>query len=95
MSTYVKTMTDAGDQYLAKLADMQENFLKTASEFVTRFTASMPSMEAPAAFAASIPTAQEVTEANFAFAQKLLKQQKSFTEKLVATTTAATPAASK
>ena len=37
-----------------------------------------------------LPTAQEITEASFAFAQKLLKQQKSFAEKLLA---ASTPAA--
>ena len=35
------------------------------------------------AFAADLPTAKEVVEANFAFASKLLKQQKDFTEKLV------------
>jgi hypothetical protein len=40
--------------------------------------------------AAELPTAQEVTEASFAFAQKLLKQQKSFAEKLLATSTSAT-----
>ena len=45
-------------------------------------------MAAPAipvpAFAAELPTAKEVVEANFAFASKLLKQQKDFAEKLVA-----------
>ena len=87
MSTYVKMMTDAGDQYLATLAEMQETFLKNASTFVSRFATATPAAVEVPAFAASLPTAQEVTEANFAFAQKLLKQQKSFTEKLVATTT--------
>jgi len=41
------------------------------------------------AFATALPTIQEVTEANFAFAQKLLKQQKDFIEKLVAASTPA------
>jgi hypothetical protein len=36
-------------------------------------------------FAATLPTAREIVEANFAFAAKLLKQQKDFTEKLFAT----------
>ncbi len=36
-----------------------------------------------------------MTEANFAFAQKLLKQQKSFAEKLLAASTVATSAAAK
>jgi hypothetical protein len=88
MSNYVKLATDAGDQYLASLAEMQENFLKASMAFAARLAPAMP-FAAPPAFAADLPTAQEVTEASFAFAQKLLKQQKSFTEKLLATGTSA------
>lgn len=90
MSNYVKLATDTSDQFLASLAEIQENFLKTTSAFTARFAAAMPMVETPPAFAAAIPTPQEVTEASFAFAQKLLKQQKTFTEKLLA---ASTPAA--
>jgi hypothetical protein len=89
MSNYVKLATDAGDQYLASLAEIQENFLKASAAFTTRFAATVPAAETPTAFGA-FPTAQEVADASFAFAQKLLKQQKSFTEKLFA---ASTPAA--
>jgi hypothetical protein len=89
MSNYVKFTTDAGDQYLASLAEIQENFLKASAAFTARFPGTVPAIETPAAFAA-FPTAQEVADASFAFAQKLLKQQKSFTEKLFA---ASTPAA--
>ena len=39
-----------------------------------------------APFAAELPTPKEVVEANFAFASKLLKQQKDFTEKFLAAT---------
>ena len=90
MSNYVKLATDAGDQYLASLAEVQENFVKAASSFTARLAAVTPPLETPPAFAAAIPTPQEVTEASFAFAQKLLKQQKTFVEKLLA---ASTPAA--
>jgi hypothetical protein len=90
MSNYVKLATDAGDQYLASLAEIQENFLKASTAFAERFTPVTP-ITTPAAFVApEFPTAQEITEASFAFAQKLLKQQKSFAEKLLA---ASTPAA--
>jgi hypothetical protein len=90
MSNYVKLATDAGDQYLASLAELQETFLKNTTAFATRFASAIPvGIETPPAFAA-IPTVQEVTEASFAFAQKLLKQQKTFAEKLLA---AGTPAA--
>jgi hypothetical protein len=87
MSSYVKFATDAGDQYLASLAEIQENFVKTASSYASRLAAATPAIETPPAFAAAFPTAQEVTEASFAFAQKLLKQQKSFAEKLLAVST--------
>ena len=89
MSNYVKLATDAGDQYLTSLAEMQENYLKTTSALAAKFAPATPVVETPPAFAAAFPTAQEVAEANFAFAQKLLKQQKSFTEKLLAASTAA------
>ena len=90
MSNYVKLATDAGDQYLASLAELQETFLKNTAALASRFTPVTP-VEIPPALAA-LPTVQEVTEASFAFAQKLLKQQKGFAEKLAAVGTPA-PAA--
>ncbi|HVG72054.1 MAG TPA: hypothetical protein VM819_14150 [Vicinamibacterales bacterium] len=86
MSDYVKRANGVADQYLAALAESQEQFLKT----LTAFSSWVP--KAPAAAApvtAELPTPKEVVEANFAFAAKLLKQQKDFTEKLVAATTPA------
>jgi hypothetical protein len=92
MSNYVKLATDAGDQYLASLAEMQENFLKATTAFASRFTPVTPVAVPPAfaAAAADVPSPQELTEASFAFAQKLLKQQKSFAEKMLAASTPAT-----
>lgn len=87
MSDYVKRASGFGDQYLTALAETQDQFLKN----LTAFSSWIP--KAPAAsvpdFAVELPTAKEVVEANFAFAAKLLKQQKEFTEKLVAATTPA------
>ena len=82
MSNYVKLATDAGDQYLTSLAEAQESFLKASAAFT------LPTVDATATLA-SFPTPQEVAEASFAFAQKLLKQQKAFTEKLFAASTSA------
>ena len=42
MSNYVKLATDAGDQYLSSLGEMQENFLKTT----TALAAKLPPMTA-------------------------------------------------
>ena len=89
MSNYVKLAADAGDQYLASLAEMQENFLKVTTAFAARFTPATPIAMPGFVAAPELPTAQEVTDASFAFAQKLLKQQKTFAEKLLATSTAA------
>jgi hypothetical protein len=83
-SNYLKLATDAGDQLLSTLAEGQESFLKSLATLSTP----MPPPAIPA-FATALPTIQEVTEANFAFAQKLLKQQKDFIEKLVAASTPA------
>jgi hypothetical protein len=89
MSNYVKLATDAGDQYLASLAEMQENFLKATTAMAARFTPPTPVMMPPAFSAPDMPTPAEVSEASFAFAQKLLKQQKSFAEKMLAASTPA------
>jgi hypothetical protein len=78
MSSYAKFAADAGDEYLATLAEAQKAFLKSVEAFSAR------AGTAPAAALAAIPTPQEVSEASFAFSQKLLKQQKEFADKLFA-----------
>ena len=87
MSEYLKQATEAGDQYLSALAESQEQFLKAVSA-ASAWVPKVPTPPAPA-FVATLPTAREVVEANFAFAAKLLKQQKDFTEKLIAATISA------
>ena len=85
MSEYVKYATTAGDQYLASLSEMQEAFVKGMTPF-TQMTSTLP--KAPAAsWMPELPTMAEITEANFAFANKLLKQQKKFAEKLFSIST--------
>lgn len=80
MSNYVKLAAAAGDQYLTALAESQELFLKSVAAVRTP----APPVAVPPAVAGVFPTPQEVAEASFQFAQKLLKQQKEFTEKLLA-----------
>ena len=86
MSEYVKLATGAGDQFLAALAETQETFLKSLSAVSSSWTPVQAPVAAVPAFAAELPTPKEVLDANFAFASKLLKQQKEFTEKLFAAT---------
>jgi hypothetical protein len=86
MSDYVKKASGVADQYLSALAESQEQFLKNLAAFST-WTPKVQPVPAPE-FVTGLPTAKEIFEANFAFAAKLLKQQKDFTEKLVAATSA-------
>jgi hypothetical protein len=85
MSEYVKYATSAGDQYLSALAEMQDTFLKSMTPF-SQMASSMPKAPTPS-FMPELPTMAEITEANFAFANKFLKQQKKFTEKFFSVTT--------
>jgi hypothetical protein len=85
MSEYVKLATGAGDQFLATLAESQETFLKSLSAVSSSWTPVQAPVAVPA-FAAELPSPKEVVEANFAFASKLLKQQKEFTDKFFAAT---------
>ena len=88
MSEYVKLASGAADQYLTTLAESQEQFLKSITAFNSWMPKAAATMPTPA-FAADLPTVKEVVEANFAFASKLLKQQKDFAEKLVAASSSA------
>ena len=81
MSNYVKLAAGATDQYLNALAQNQDSFLKTVSAYSAALTSAAPAISAPAF--GELPTPQEMTEANFAFASKLIKQQKDFSEKLL------------
>jgi len=82
MTDYVKLAAAAGDQYLAVLSEIQDNFLKSTNEFIS----ALPPV--PAAYtlpqAAGVPTPREIADTNFAFTEKLLKQQKAFTDKFLA-----------
>ena len=83
MNDYVKLATEAGDQYLAALADTQEQFLKYMKAFAAAWGPSTAPLPMP--FKGFFPSPTEIVSANFAFAEKLLKQQQAFTEKFFAT----------
>jgi len=86
--SYVKLATEAGDKYLSALGEVQDNFLKAVTAGAERVKAVTSAVATPAV-EFPFPTPAELVEANFAFTQKLLKQQQSFVEKLIATTTPA------
>ena len=91
MSNYGRLAAESSDRYFAALDAAQENFLKSCATFAASVPASSISSQ-PAM--PGLPTAPEVIDATFAFAQKLLNQQQSFMQRLVATTPSEAPATS-
>jgi hypothetical protein len=83
MSNFVKLANEAGDQYLAALAESQEQLLNYMKAFAA-WTPAVSPMPMPPLAQDYFPTPREVLEANFSFAAKLLKQQKAFADKLFA-----------
>lgn len=84
MSNYVKLASDASDSYFAGLTETQDNFVKS----VAAFTAFMPAPPPPAVHGTGeLPTVQEIMEASFSFAQRFLRQQQGFFEKVIAAST--------
>lgn len=94
MSDYVKLVSGSTDKYLKTFADSQESFLKYAAAY-SEWLSKAPTFPVPS-FASQVPTPREISEAGFDFANKALKQQKEFADKLLATapTAAAASAAS-
>jgi hypothetical protein len=90
MSEYVKFLSGSADKYLKTIADSQESFLKYAAAY-SEWMSKAPTYPVPS-FASEIPTPREISEAGFDFATKVLKQQKQFADKLLATAPAAAAA---
>jgi hypothetical protein len=86
MATYATIAAQAADQYLAAISQTQENFLK-AMEMSMAWA---PPVRVPAAPVGDFPTPEEMIGVSFGFAQKLLKQQQDFAERLIAATEART-----
>ena len=86
MSNYLKIAEENGDRYLSALEKGQENFLQyvtALNQWTPQPTAAMPGIVALRAF----------SNFGFEFSEKLLEQQKAFTQSYFAqTSTSATPA---
>ena len=86
MSNYPQMAAEAGEKYLAMLAQGQDqviDFVRSSKELMPQ----MPQM--PAGFGAqapnmpfAVPSARELTDMQFEFATKMLKQQEGFFRKL-------------
>jgi hypothetical protein len=94
--SYAQFVTEAGDQFLAAMADGQDAYLRSVNAYKSMIPAApmspMSPMFVPPALAGTLPTPEELTRVSFGFAEKLLQQQRDFTQKLMATMNAAASA---
>jgi hypothetical protein len=93
MSNYLNLAAEAGDKYLAMLAQSQDQII----EFVRSSRELMPHV--PASYGAQfsempfpVPSPRDLADAQFEFASRLLKQQEGFTRKLYQLPSGKTPA---
>jgi len=82
MTNYLKAFTESGDRYLSAMADAQEQFLK-----YMKLAADTSTPAAPFFFVRPgvVPALGDIWTANFEFAEKLLKNNQAFVERLFAT----------
>jgi hypothetical protein len=85
MSNYPNVAAEAGDQYLAMLAQGQDQFVefvRSSREMIPQMP-KMPKVQGmPEGFAPTMPSPQQIADAQFSFFTKLLKQQEGFMRKL-------------
>lgn len=85
MSDYIAEAKKATEQYLTALAKVQDDFVKAVAEFVKHAPKApegfeLPKFDVPAV---DLPSPREVSDVSFEFAEKLLTQQRTYTDKLI------------
>jgi hypothetical protein len=90
MSDFTTQANEAAEQYLSAVAKVQD----ASIEAVSSFTSNLPSLpdtvklpEVPVS--KDLPTAEEITAAYFSFTEKLVANQKAYTERFFAAVTPA------
>lgn len=87
MTDYVAEANKASEQYLTTLAKAQDDFVAAIENFVKQIPAAPA---APVAVPAiDLPSATDVTAFSFDFAEKLLANQRTHADKLIAVLTPA------
>lgn len=82
MTDFIAETNKAADQYLAAVAQVQDQFVQAVEAFVKNLPElPKPAVELPAV---DLPKAEEITAATFDFAEKALAQNRAAADKLVA-----------
>jgi hypothetical protein len=86
MTDFIAESNKAADQYLAAVAQVQDQFVQAIEAFVKNLPElPKPAVELPAFdLPVDLPKAEDVTAATFDFAEKVLAQHRAATDKLVA-----------
>ncbi|MEO5832197.1 MAG: hypothetical protein ABIR83_02370 [Nakamurella sp.] len=81
MSDYTVQAQKAAESYLSTVAKAQDDLIKTVTAFVEQLP---KNTEMPGAPDADVPTPSEVTAVSFDFAEKMIAQNRNYTEQLLA-----------
>lgn len=81
MSDYTTQANKATETYLSTVAKAQDELLKTVAAFVKQLP---KTPEVPGAATVDLPTPSEITAASFDFAEKMLAQNRTYTDQLIA-----------
>lgn len=86
MSTYTTQAHQATETYLSTVAKAQDELVRAVAAFAKQIptTAGVPGVPS-----VELPTATEITAASFEFAEKMLAQNRSHTDQLIAVLTPA------
>lgn len=91
MTDYVNEANKAAEQYLTAVAKVQDDFVKTIAEFVKHAPKAPEGFELPKIDLPTVdlPTPADVTTVTFDFAEKLIAQQCTYAQNLIAVLTPA------
>jgi hypothetical protein len=82
MTDFIAETHKAADQYLAAVAQVQDQFVQAVEAFVKNLPElPKPAVELPAV---DLPKVEDITAATFDFAEKALAQNRAAADKLVA-----------
>ena len=76
-TTYTKTLAKAGDRVLGTVTDAQSTIVQAVATVSDAAASYLPDLPLPT-IPAQVPTARELLEQSFSFAEKALKAQKTY-----------------
>ena len=86
MSDFTSQANEAAEQYLSAVSKVQDASLEAVSTFASNLPSLPDAVKLPEVpVSKDLPTAEEITAAYFSFTEKLVANQKAYTEKILST----------